>query len=94
MGRRRHGFAVPRPIRAVRESVAAPPRQRHAVTETPARAVEAVAARPGRLLIQLIRAGWSLNGNYYPAEVLRRDGPAAWPAGTQCFADHATEEED
>lgn len=50
--------------------------------------------RPGRLRIRLIRAGWSLNGNYYPAEVLKRDGAAAWPAGTQCFIDHATETED
>lgn len=50
--------------------------------------------RPGRMLIQLIKAGWSLNGNYYPAAVLRRDGPKAWPAGTQSFVDHATDEED
>jgi hypothetical protein len=50
--------------------------------------------KPGRLLVQLIQAGWSLNGRYYPAEVLRRDGPKAWPAGTQCFVDHATEAED
>lgn len=50
--------------------------------------------RPGRMQIQLIRAGWSLNGRYYPAEVLRRDGPSAFPAGTQAFVDHATEEED
>lgn len=49
--------------------------------------------RPGRLLIQLIKAGWSLNGRYYPAEVLRRDGPEAFPIGTQAFVDHATEEE-
>lgn len=49
--------------------------------------------RPGRMSIQLIKAGWSLNGRYYPAEVLRRDGPEAFPAGTQAFVDHATEEE-
>ncbi|MCG5464218.1 hypothetical protein MED01_002383 [Micromonospora sp. MED01] len=54
----------------------------------------ATVTRPGRLAIRLIRAGWSLNSNYYPAEVLRRDGPAAWPAGTQCMADHATEDEE
>src|SRR5207237_4332728 len=40
------------------------------------------------------RAGWSLNGNYYPAEVLRRDGATAWPKGTLCYIDHATDEED
>jgi len=50
--------------------------------------------RPGRMLIQLIKAGWSRNGRYYPAEVLRRDGPQAFPAGTLAFVDHATEEED
>ena len=50
--------------------------------------------RPGRMLIQLIKAGWSLNGRYYPAEVLRRDGPRAFPAGTLAFVDHATDEED
>lgn len=78
---------------AMQESVAAPPRPRVATTE--AGAVEAPkTGRPGRLLVQLIRAGWSLNGNYYPAEVLQRDGPAAWPAGTQNFIDHATDQED
>lgn len=51
-------------------------------------------AAPGRFLIQVIAAGWSLNDNYYPADVLKRDGPAAWPAGTQCFIDHATDAED
>jgi hypothetical protein len=50
--------------------------------------------KPGRLAIRLIRAGWSLNNNYYPAEVLRRDGPSAWPKGTRCYVDHATDEED
>ena len=75
----------------VAESVAAP--QKQVVTE--AGAVEAPRGnRPGRMLIQLIKAGWSLNGRYYPAEVLRRDGPAAFPAGTQAFVDHATEQED
>lgn len=64
---------------------------REAVTEIGA--VEARRDRPGRMLIQLIKAGWSLNGRYYPAEVLRRDGPSAFPAGTQAFVDHATEEE-
>jgi hypothetical protein len=54
----------------------------------------ATITQPGRLAVRLIRAGWSLNGNYYPAEVLRRDGPAAWPKGTLCYVDHATDEED
>lgn len=54
----------------------------------------ATVTKPGRLMIRLIRSGWSLNGNFYPPEVLRRDGSEAWPAGTQCFVDHATDEED
>lgn len=76
--------------RAVAESVAAPVRE--AVTETGI--AEASTAKPGRMLIRLIKAGWSLNGNYYPAEVLKRDGATAWPKGTQAFIDHATEDED
>jgi hypothetical protein len=31
---------------------------------------------------------------YYPEEVLKRDGPKAFPKGTQMFMDHATAEED
>lgn len=57
-------------------------------------AVEARSSRPGRMQIQLIRAGWSVNGRYYPAAVLRRDGPQAFPSGTQAFIDHATDDED
>jgi len=75
--------------RRVAESVAAP--EREAVAEA---GVAEASQKPGRMLIRLIQAGWSLNGNYYPAEVLKRDGAAAWPAGTQAFIDHATEDED
>jgi hypothetical protein len=86
-----HDAAAWHTPRLTAESVAAPARQ--AVTEVGT--VEAPRpGRPGRMLIQLIRAGWSLNGRYYPAEVLRRDGPSAFPAGTQAFVDHATDEED
>ena len=48
----------------------------------------------GLIPIVLIRAGWSLNGNYWPADVLRRDAATAWPAGTLSFVDHQTAEED
>lgn len=62
------------------------------VTETPV--IEAPTAdRPGRLLVQLIQAGWSLNGRYYSEQVLRRDGPAAFPKGTLNFIDHDTDDE-
>lgn len=67
--------------------------QRISATESPT-ILEAPRRRDGRLPIRLIRAGWSLNGNYYPADVLRRDGPTAWPKGTLCYIDHATDDED
>jgi hypothetical protein len=52
-------------------------------------------AQPGRLLIRLIRAGWSLNANHYSADVLRAAAAnRAWPKGTLCYADHATDEEE
>jgi hypothetical protein len=81
---------APQRRRAVAESVAAPER----TTVAEAGVAEAAKDKPGRMLVRLIRAGWSLNGNYYPAEVLKRDGAAAWPRGTQAFIDHATDEED
>lgn len=86
MSRRRHPIGTQR--RRVAESVAAP--ERTAVNE----AGVAEATKPGRMLIRLIKAGWSLNGNFYGAEVLKRDGAKAWPAGTQAFIDHATDDED
>lgn len=69
-------------------------------TLTPARSPvrEAATATPtdtaGRYLVQLIAAGWSLNGVYYSAEVLRRDGAAAWPKGTLNYVDHDTDAEE
>lgn len=80
-----------RPVRLhVTEAVAVA--ERVDVTETPV--IEAPdAARPGRLLVQLIKAGWSLNGRYYSEQVLRRDGPAAFPKGTLNFIDHDTDDE-
>lgn len=89
MSRKRSPMGTQR-RRAVSESVAAP--ERTAVAE--AGVAEVSKERPGRMLVRLIKAGWSLNGNYYPAEVLKRDGASAWPKGTQTFIDHATEDED
>lgn len=88
MSRRRHPIGTQR--RRIQESVAAP--ERTAISE--AGVAEASKERPGRLLIRLIKAGWSLNGNYYSTEVLKRDGARAWPKGTQAFINHATEDED
>lgn len=46
------------------------------------------ALRPdGTVPIKLISPGWGSKG-YYSAEVLKRDGPAAWPAGTHMYLDH------
>jgi hypothetical protein len=67
---------------------------RTAVRET-ASVVTGSANTQGHMRIRLIQAGWSLNGVYYSAEVLKRDGAKAWPAGkTLCYVDHATDAED
>jgi len=51
---------------------------------------EAVASAgdSGRMRVQLIDAGWGSSG-YYTAEVLARDGAAAFPAGLHMYLDHA-----
>jgi hypothetical protein len=43
--------------------------------------------------IQLLSEGQGSSG-YYSAELLERDGPGAFPAGTQIFFDHLTESEE
>lgn len=47
----------------------------------------------GRWRIRLIEADVMGSTGYYSAEVLRRDGPKAFPAGTHVYFDHATESE-
>lgn len=42
--------------------------------------------------LKLIAPGWGSSG-YYSADVLREDGPTAWPAGTHMYLDHPTESE-
>lgn len=42
--------------------------------------------------IKLIDAGWGSTG-YYSQELLERDGPTAFPAGTQMFMNHVSEKE-
>ena len=42
--------------------------------------------------IKVIAPGWGSSG-YYPAEVLRRDGGKAFPAGTHMHIDHPTDRE-
>ena len=43
--------------------------------------------------IKVIQPGWGSSG-YYPPEVLERDGPQVFTAGTKMFWDHATESEE
>src|SRR5690606_37479107 len=85
------GYSQAAFMRAVAESAPATTGERIEVREAPT----IVESSPGgRFLIRLIRAGWSLNDVYYPAEVLARDGATAWPKGTQCLIDHPTDDED
>lgn len=52
---------------------------------------EAVKGTGRRRKIQLIQAGWSKNGRYYPAEVLAEAARnRIFPAGTPMYADHPT----
>lgn len=47
-------------------------------------------AQSGRVRLKVIQPGWGSSG-FYSAEMLRRDGPVAFPAETQQFWDHPTE---
>jgi hypothetical protein len=54
---------------------------------------EAVVAEDGQARVKVIAPGWGSSA-YYPAQVLERDGPTVYPAGTQMFWDHPTELEE
>src|ERR1044072_3919172 len=55
---------------------------------------EAIGGQKGvRREVTLIRAGWGSSG-YYSEDVLRRDGPKAFPVGTHMYLDHPTLTED
>lgn len=59
-------------------------------------AVELVerAVRPdGTMTMRIIQPGWGSSG-YYPAEVLERDGPKVFKAGTKMYWNHPTDEEE
>lgn len=49
-------------------------------------------AKEGRFNICVIKPGWGSSG-YYPEEVLKRDGPNTWPAGTQSYLNHESLDE-
>jgi hypothetical protein len=55
--------------------------------------VEKAVRADGTAPIKMIQPGWGSSG-YYSAELLKRDGPKAFPAGTQMFWDHATPTEE
>lgn len=87
----------PRNAREVAESVdqmiKSPRVERTAVTE--ASVGGATATKPGRMLVRLITAGISKNGNAYPAHVLEAAARSrAWGKGCKAYIDHATPEEE
>lgn len=55
---------------------------------------EADGKSSGRWKIMLIEADVQGSSGFYSAEVLKRDGPKAFPAGTHVFVDHPTESEE
>lgn len=45
--------------------------------------------QPSTVTIDIIRSGWNSSGSrYYPADVLERDVPKVYPAGTHMYIDH------
>lgn len=77
------------------ESVGAATLTRTEVRETTSEAARTPPAEMAgsRMVVHYIRAGWSLNGRYYPADLLRTEGVAAAVPGTQLYIDHASDEE-
>jgi len=51
--------------------------------------VEKAVSSDDTINVKLISPGWGSSG-WYSKEVLKRDGPAAFPVGTQMFFDHPT----
>jgi hypothetical protein len=81
--------------KAVAESTATLERPATRTSVTEASVGGATATRPGRMLVRLIAAGISKNGNAYSAQVLREAARnRAWPAGCQTMVDHASDEEE
>jgi hypothetical protein len=54
--------------------------------------IEKAVADDNTIDVRLISPGWGSSG-YYSEEVLKRDGPAAFPVGTHMHLDHPTEAE-
>lgn len=75
------------------ESTATAERSRM-VDATEARSAAKVGADGQHMTVHYIRAGWSLNGRYYPANVLKTEGVRAAVPGTLLYIDHATDDEE
>lgn len=45
----------------------------------------------GRYRVKIIAGDTWGSSAYYPAEIIERDGPAAWPVGTHMYVDHPTQ---
>ncbi len=54
---------------------------------------ERAVRRDGTISLKIIQPGWGSSG-YYPKEVLERDIPKVFPAGTKMFWNHATATEE
>lgn len=55
--------------------------------------VEKAVGKNGTVPVKMIAPGWGSSG-YYSADLLKRDGAKAFPAGTQMFWNHATPTEE
>lgn len=65
------------------------------VLEESAGLLDAAQSEPkGIWRTRIIEADVQGSSGYYPADVLRRDGPLAFPAGTHVYLDHPTSDED
>jgi hypothetical protein len=84
--------AVADVVAEARRRIAAAPARR-ALTGDVLALREAAVATDGAARVKVIAPGWGSSA-YYPAQVLERDGPKVFPAGTQMFWDHPTDTEE
>ncbi len=55
---------------------------------------ESAATGDGTLALKIIAPGWSSNNIYYSDDLLKRDGPGAFAAGTHLYWNHPSASED
>ncbi len=55
---------------------------------------ESTANGNGTITVKIIAPGWSSNNIYYSDDLLKRDGPGAFPSGTHAYWNHPTAAED